>query len=180
VGLAQLLAPDVRVVRLSAVDLDDLAARGIRGILVDLDNTITPWRSLEVPPDTADWLARARERFGVCVTSNTTKWRRLALLRERLGVPALGFMRKPLAASFRRGMQELGTEPATTAMIGDQLFTDILGARRLGLHAILVQPVSADEFIATKLMRRLERVALRALERRGLLVAEKVDGSRAD
>ena len=171
-GLVELLAPDLRVARLSEVDLEDLAARGIRGILVDLDNTITPWRSLEVAPDMTDWLARAQQRFGVCVTSNTTKRRRLELLRGKLGVPALGFMRKPFAGSFRRGMRELGTEAATTAMIGDQLFTDILGARRLGLYAILVRPVSSDEFIATKVMRAMERVALAALQRRGLLVEE--------
>ncbi len=172
-GLTALLAPDERVARLAAVDLDELQRRGIRGLLIDLDNTITPWHSREVADEVLEWLRQARARFAVCVMSNTTKLQRLAQLRGKLGVPTLGFMHKPFALSFKKAMRALDTEPQTTAMIGDQLFTDIFGARRLGLYTILVRPIGRDEFIATKLLRLVERAAFRLLRRRGLLVAER-------
>jgi len=57
-------------------------------------------------------------------------------------------------------MQILGTHPGSTAMVGDQLFTDILGARRLGIHAILVSPLSDSELPHTRLKRRIERFLL--------------------
>jgi hypothetical protein len=55
-------------------------------------------------------------------------------------------------------MAIMGTRPATTALVGDQLFTDVLGGNLLGMYTILVEPLSPDEFPTTKLVRRLERL----------------------
>jgi len=80
---------------------------------------------------------------------------------ERADVPFIARARKPRRRSFRRAMELMGTKPETTAVIGDQLFTDMLGGNRLGLFTILVTPISKEEFIGTRFMRFLEKLILK-------------------
>lgn len=149
-----------------AVDLAALQSRGVKTILLDLDNTITPWRSLDVPEPIGEWLKAAKQDFRVCLVSNTSKLKRLGILRERLGIEGLGFVSKPWG--MRRAMRKLEAEPGETAVVGDQLLTDVLGGNMAGAHTILVKPLSSDEFFATKLTRLVERFCFGLLAKRGL------------
>ena len=158
--------PDLIVPRLELLDQDELARRGIRGIILDLDNTVCAWRSREPGPECRAWIQRAKQRFALCLLSNTIRSRRLKVVGEKLGVPALarcGLGRKPYPEGYRCAMRLLGTTPEQTAMVGDQLMTDIRGANRLGLTTVWSLPLSAHEFCWTKLMRRLERRIVRRL-----------------
>lgn len=160
--------PHEAVERLSEVDLASLRARGMRAILLDLDNTITPWRSLEVPDDIAAWIERAKADFRLCIVSNTSKMTRLATLKEQLGIEGLGFVSKPWG--MRRAVRSLEVDPSKTVVIGDQLITDVAGGNLIGAHSILVKPVSRDEFFGTKFVRAAESVLFWLLKRRGLFV----------
>lgn len=152
-----------------AVDLDRLRARGIRGLIVDLDNTLGPWRLAEPDPAVREWFRRAQAAgFRICIVSNGGA-RRVQAVASALAVPAVGRAAKPSGRGFRAALALLGTAPHETAVIGDQIFTDVLGGNRLGLYTILVRPVSPREFLGTRLVRRVERLVLRWLERRGLL-----------
>ena len=150
-------------------------------MILDLDNTITPWRSLEVGDGVLAWLERAREAgLGLCIISNSSKSRRVAELSERLDVPAWARVGgKPFGAGFQHGLDILGTPPEATAAIGDQIFSDVLGGNRHGLYTVFVQPMSPSEFVATKLVRIVERIALWLLRRRGMLPASHGDGDGA-
>lgn len=152
--------------RLSQIDLQALRARGVKTLLLDLDNTITPWRSLEVPEDMAAWLQAAKLHFRVCIVSNTSKMKRLETLKERLGIEGVGFASKPWG--LKRVAADLGLVPEETVVVGDQLITDIAGGNMIGAHSILVKPVSRDEFFGTKFVRAAEAVILWLLKRRGL------------
>ena len=160
------LVPSAAVARLSDVDLDALRIQGIETLLLDLDNTITPWRSLDVPADLEAWIDRAKGAFRVCIVSNTSKLKRLAALKERLGIDGIPFVSKPWG--LRRALRRLDVDPRTACAIGDQLLTDVLGGNLCGCHTILVQPVSSDEFIATKFVRVVEALCFGLLRRRGL------------
>jgi len=158
---------------LTEVDIDDLKARGIRGIILDLDNTITPWRSLEISDGVLAWMKGARAAgMRLCIVSNSSKARRVAELSERLGIPAWARVGgKPFGPGFQQGLTMLGTPPEATAAIGDQLLSDVLGGNRHGLYTVFVAPMSASEFVATKLVRIAERMALWMLRRQGMLPA---------
>jgi len=166
--LLERFVPNEAVERLSQVELGDLRARGIKAILLDLDNTITPWRSHDVPEDMAAWLEEAKRDFRVCIVSNTSKMKRLALLKERLGIEGVGFASKPWG--FKRIARELGLAPGETVVVGDQLITDVAGGNMIGAHSILVKPVSRDEFLGTKFVRAAESILFWLLKRRGLFV----------
>jgi HAD superfamily phosphatase (TIGR01668 family) len=160
------LVPTQAVEHVWQIDLAALRAAGVKHILLDLDNTITPWRSVEVPPKTADWIAQARGDFRVCIVSNTSRMKRLGTLRDALGVECVGFAQKPWGTP--RALRKLGLAPDQTVLVGDQLLTDVYGAHLAGIRSILVRPVSGSEFFTTYLLRAIECLLLRVLERRGM------------
>jgi len=164
--------PDEVVRSAAEVDLDALAARGIEGLVIDVDNTLLAHGTLEVEPERLAWARRAVERFRVCLLSNSISGKRVRWLSELLGVPGLAvwnWNRKPLRGGFRRALALTGTAPERTAMIGDQLLSDMLGGNRAGLHTILVTPIHAREFVVTRhVNRRLERLIRERLAARGV------------
>lgn len=162
--MLELLRPDLYVASLEDVDLDALAARGIKGLLIDRDKTLTAWRSREVSAARRAWVAAARERFALCVVSNTIFYRGVRAVGDSLGVPVVarwGLGRKPFPGAFRAGLAQIGVAATEAAMIGDQLLTDIAGAKLQGLFTVLVEPVQGREFPGTELIRPLERMLLR-------------------
>ncbi len=168
----ELFKPDEVVASLELVDQDALYQRGIRNLIIDLDNTIVAWRSEEIEPKRLAWLQRAAERFGICILSNTIFGQRLNRIADRLGVERLAvwhFDRKPRRYGFGKALRLLKARHQETAMIGDQLVADILGARRMGLYCIWVSPISSEEFFVTKLARIIERIYTKRLHQRGLL-----------
>lgn len=143
------------------VDLEGLAGRGIRGLVLDLDNTLVNWNSDHIRPEVSAWLDRAKRLgFSLCISSNAHSPRRVRRLSERLGTLCVTHAGKPRARAFTRPMEIMGTTPETTAVVGDQLFTDILGGNRAGVHTVLVRPLGWFEFPGTMISRLLERVVL--------------------
>ena len=140
------------------IDLDWLASRGIRGLILDLDNTLVDWNDTRVRPEVRAWLEAARRKgLRLCVASNAMWGGRVARVAAALGLTAVPRAGKPFPVAFRRAMQTLGTEARTTCAIGDQVFTDMLGANWLGVMTILVKPLSRRESAHTRLIRLIER-----------------------
>jgi len=163
-ALARLLRPSLGVRCIWEVDLGLLRDRGIRGLILDLDNTLVDWEQEYLRPEASRWLAQARERgLGLCIATNARRRARVARVAAAIGASYVLPAGKPLPSAYRRAMACLGTAPAQTAMIGDQIFTDIAGANRLGLFTVLVRPLSWREFPATKLARMAEWAVLRWL-----------------
>jgi HAD superfamily phosphatase (TIGR01668 family) len=156
----RMFRPDSYARRLNEVSLDDLAAAGFRGIIVDLDNTLVGYGRDDLASEDAAWIASARERgFAICLVSNNFNGR-VTRIGSALGVPAIASALKPLPRGFAQALRKLGTEKDRTVVVGDQLFTDVLGAKFLGLHAILTEPIVAKDWLGTRILRLLERVVL--------------------
>lgn len=164
--LLQLLTPDQCVETISDIDLEALVQKGIEAIICDLDNTLVPWGSDDISPCTVDWLQQVRDRFKVAVVSNALS-DRVKRLSKRLGVPAIGGATKPRRQGYRRVLKALRASPEHTAVVGDQLFTDVLGGNRMGMCTILVAPLSQRDFPLTKILRAVESKTLEYLQRHG-------------
>ena len=151
--------PTLQAPSLDLISVEQLVRDGIRGLIIDLDNTMTPWNDVNVGPKVAEWFIKVKDAgIQACVVSNNKKRQRVAVVAERVGIPFVFRATKPRRKAFKAGMDLLGTGQKDTAVIGDQLFTDILGGNRLGLYTILVIPINDHEFIGTRLMRRAERL----------------------
>ncbi len=169
-GFLRQFCPHQCVRRVEDLDLAALHARGIRALLLDLDNTLTAWRGYEISPPLQAWLEQATRDFRLCLVSNQIKGCRVREIAARLGIPCvhgLGPWGKPGRLIFRRAVEQTGIPPEQTAMIGDQLFADIRGARRAGMYAILVEPVGEKELFLTAGLRRLARWIEKLLRKRG-------------
>lgn len=119
-----------------------LAARGIRLVLADLDNTLVPYKVTEPPAHVAAWKeALAAEGISLFLLSNSRKPGRAQKFAEQLGIPYQGHSGKPKKAGYLRAMERMGCKPGETVMVGDQIFTDTLGANNAGAVPLLVEPI---------------------------------------
>lgn len=163
-GFLNRFRPDHIAESVAGIDLSALRELGIEALIVDLDNTLVPWRGYEVSDAVLGWL-RDIEAQGmkVCIVSNTRYPGRLKHLAEKLQIPFVKGRLKPRKSAFRPALELMNVSPDRVAVIGDQIFTDILGGNRLGLYTILVRPLSRREFFGTRISRVFEKVILRAL-----------------
>jgi len=147
------------------IDFDLLKGNGIRGLLIDLDNTIIPRDEDEVSEDLRYWfLNLSKKGFKVCIVSNNWK-SRVSEIAEELGLPLIARAVKPKKRAFEQGMKLLKTNKNQTAVIGDQVFTDVFGGNRTGLFTILVVPLSDCDLFYTKFLRKLERIILKRIRK---------------
>jgi len=124
------------------IEPEALAEKGIRLLLSDLDNTLVPYG---VPGPTSELRAwvKALEEHGVTlfILSNNRSPRRVSIFAKALAVPFIGHAGKPRPGAFRRAMEEVGCAREETAVVGDQIFTDIWGGSNAGITTILVKPI---------------------------------------
>lgn len=138
-----------------------LAERGLHGLLLDLDNTLIPYGSYEERADVMAWVAGLR-RAGIrlYLLSNATG-RRARFWLDKLGFEGVGMAGKPNPRAFRQALARLGLPPQQVGMVGDQVFTDVLGGNLAGMHTILVHPLADNALPHTRVTRRLERAVLK-------------------
>lgn len=163
------LCPDLYVHSIVDVDLVTLKDKGYNTLLFDLDNTLLGWRAKAIPEEVLHWLRRAAELgFRMCIISNSLV-KRVTRFSRSLGIPAIPKAVKPMKGPFLRALTLLSSEPANTVVIGDQLFTDVLGGKRLGIFSVLVFPVDKHEFFTTVFFRIAEKIVLFRLRKKGIL-----------
>ncbi|MGI6113895.1 MAG: YqeG family HAD IIIA-type phosphatase [Mahellales bacterium] len=158
------LIPDQYTKDICQIDLHQLMKKGIKNIIIDLDNTLLPWGKDTISGDIYDWVIRGKDlgcKF--CLLSNNRK-KRVEKFAGTLGILYVPKAPKPWKSSFRKAVIKLKGEKNNTAVIGDQIFTDILGGNRLGLYTILVSPLSQREFFTTRLVRLIERHFLKHID----------------
>lgn len=159
------LFPNVYINTILDVPLDELGVRGIKAFIIDLDNTITYWNSNVITEEVEAWFAGLKEQgFKACFLSNNGEQRVLAIA-QALDLPYVFRAKKPRRGGYRRAMEVMGTTVEETAVIGDQIYTDILGGNRSGLYTILVKPIHWREFMGTKISRMFEYPVLRRIRR---------------
>ena len=136
------LLPDGVYPSVCDIDPAALARAGITLVLADLDNTLARYGQTSPDPAVRAWRdALAQEGIALFLLSNSRRPGRAAQFAQALGIPYMGHAGKPARRGCAAAMAQMGADPARTAMVGDQIFTDILGARRAGVRALLVEPI---------------------------------------
>ncbi len=159
--MIKLLQPRLFLTSVFDLDLARLRERGVHGLIMDLDNTLVGWNRPDLSRELKVWFQEVRDHgFKMCIVSNNLT-DRVEQFAEKVGVMAIPKAAKPRRRSFRLAMRRMGTTRHTTAVIGDQVFTDILGGNRLRLFTILVHPIDAREYWTTRLVRKVERYVVR-------------------
>ena len=157
--------PDEYVDSAYGIPYEELYQRGYRGIIFDVDNTLVPHGA---PADARSIGLFERLRamgFSTCILSNN-KEPRVAPFAGQVKSPYIFKAGKPSVKGYGQAMEVMGTERENTLFVGDQLFTDVWGARRTGLYSILTKPMDPHEEIQIVYKRYLEAVVLRAYEKK--------------
>lgn len=155
----QNLYPDEDAASAYEIDYEAYYDKGYRGILFDVDNTLVE-HDQPVTIVAIELFQRLNEMgFQTCIISNN-KDERVKPLADALESDYVYKAGKPSARGYLKGMEQMGTTPENTLFVGDQIFTDIWGANRAGVHSILVKQIAKHEEIQIILKRYLEKIVL--------------------
>lgn len=154
--------------RISDIDIrQDLLDCGITCVLLDIDNTIRSREDGLVPADVLAWLEEARTAgVKLCMLSNNWHANVHDLSRE-LGIPVVGKACKPLPHGYVAALSMMGAKARETALAGDQLFTDVLGAKLVGIRSFLVEPLAQKDLAHTLVLRQVQSRLLGGMEPEG-------------
>lgn len=157
--------PDEYVPSAYRIDYEKLYQSGIRGLIFDIDNTLVPHGA---PADerAVSLFLRLKEIGFACILLSNNKEPRVKSFGERVGVRYIFRAGKPKPGSCRRAMELMHTDCLSTVFVGDQIFSDVAGAKLAGISAILVQPIHPKEEIQIVLKRYLEKIVLFFYRRR--------------
>ena len=132
----------------------------IKGIIIDLDNTTVAWGREDISKDVVEWIKEAKKNnLNIYLVSNTHS-KRVKKYAEILKIPYNSNSFKPFNSAFKKAMKLMGTSSSQTAVIGDQIFTDILGGNRMNMLTILVYPLGKKDSIGTFIQRSIEKIIL--------------------
>ncbi len=156
----RMFGPDRFVTRLADLPHEHLEKLGFRGLIVDLDNTLMGFRQTELCEDHLAWVERAHDRgFRMVMVSNNFT-ARVTSIAEQLRIPCIPNALKPLPFGVMRAIDMLQLPRGQIAVVGDQLFTDVLSGKLCGLYTILTEPIETKDFPITKIFRFFEKLML--------------------
>ena len=159
--LFQVFYPDLIIDSIYHIDLETLQKNDIKGLIIDIDNTLVAWDVKQADELSIQWIQRMKEKgIRVCLVSNNTR-DRVIKFNEQLKLFAVHSANKPSKRPFLKALKHLETLPHQTAVIGDQVFTDVWGANRLDMFSILVTPISPKEFPLIRIKRFFEKKVLK-------------------
>lgn len=158
--LRAMVIPYMKVNSINELKPEWLKQEGIKAVMVDLDDTLLASNTEQLSQEAKDWVQSLKDnQLSVTILSNGTK-SRVHRSAEVLKVTGFALTGKPFFG-FRKALKTLNAKPRETVMIGDQLFTDILGANLLGIKSILVTPLSNKGLVHTKMLRHIEAYILK-------------------
>jgi HAD superfamily phosphatase (TIGR01668 family) len=143
-----------------------MAGKNLEALLVDLDDTLSPHGQLEPSDEVIGWVrSLTGEGYRLIAFSNNHE-ERVAPFAKTLGIPYVFSAGKPLPALYSKAVKTLGLPKKKVAMVGDQIFTDILGANLAGIRSVLVLSGHKSQYGFTRFKRKIEKQIIKGLERR--------------
>lgn len=152
-----LLKPDIKLNGITDISPELLRRYDIRALLLDVDNTMSTHHGTVLTPGLTEWIDEMQKNgIKLMVLSNSVK-KRVGPFAGRIGLEFISTGAKPLPLGFLRGVRRMGEKRANTAIVGDQIFTDVLGGNAAGLKTVLLTPIKPETSLRFRIKRRLER-----------------------
>jgi len=155
-----ILYPDFYCNNIKDIDINKLKENNIKGIILDVDNTLIDLdhNLLEGAEEWCNNLKKQNIKF--CILSNSNKKEKVKKVAKLLDIPYIYFGTKPLKRGFKKAKEMLNLPYNELAIIGDQIFTDIIGGNRCKIYTILVEPISTRELFITAIKRGVENIII--------------------
>jgi hypothetical protein len=156
------LSPDYNLNSIYEINLEELKAQGIKGILFDLDSTLMASKSAQYSEETLNWLNQVQKDFFIAVVSNNNNPQYIEKVKKISNFPTLFEAKKPQTQKVTEFLHGYGIATCECALVGDRPLTDILCGKRLGCKTILVDSITANsEAKIVRFVRWLERLTIK-------------------
>lgn len=156
-----LLKPDIKLKKITDITPAFLKSRGITDLILDVDNTLSVHHGQMPTPGLEAWLNTMRESgIGLIILSNS-KEERVKPFAGGLGLEFVSLGLKPLPFKFKRALEMLNSDKSHTAIVGDQIFTDVLGGSLYGVKTVLLDPIEPEKALRFRIKRRAERLVFK-------------------
>ncbi len=147
--------------RITDIDLKYLKENNIKTLLLDVDNTLSTHHGTVLVEGLTEWLKNIQDNgIDLVVVSNSKHWR-IEPFAKKIGQPFVSLACKPLPNGYRKAVKMMNADKKTTAIIGDQIFTDVLGANLYGIRSLLVRPVKLEDGFSFRVRRYFEKKILK-------------------
>ena len=156
-----MLKPDIRLNRITDVSEQMLKNIGISALILDVDNTLSTHHGSEYVVGLENWLDGMRTAGIKLLILSNSKEKRVKPFADGLGLAYISLGLKPLPIGYLRCLKKLGTKRKNTAIVGDQIFTDVLGAKLSGITAILTRPILPEDKLSFRIRRKAEKFLLK-------------------
>ncbi len=152
-----LLKPDIKLKSITDITVELLNKFDIKALLLDVDNTMSTHHGTVLTEGLMEWIAEMQDSgIKLMVLSNSKKWR-IEPFAKQIGLPFISLGCKPLPTGYLRGVKALGEKRKNVAIVGDQIFTDVLGGSVVGVKKILLTPIKLEDGWSFKVRRNLEK-----------------------
>ena len=135
------LIPDYKFDRFSDVTVDFLISLGIKGVVLDIDNTLEPYENLDPGKHVIDWILKLKDLGISCAFVSNNEKERVERFNKDLSLPAYYKAKKPFRKNVLRAIEDMGVKKCEALLMGDQIFTDALGANCAGVRSVLVRSI---------------------------------------
>lgn len=153
-----ILYPNVYLKNVKEITLELLKQNNIKGIILDVDNTLIDYYK-NMPEGILEWCKDMQtEGIKFCIASNSNKKEKVKNVAEKLNIPFIFFAKKPLKFGLNKAKNIMQLKRYEIAVVGDQIFTDILGANRCKMFSILVDPIKEKDMLITIIKRPIENL----------------------
>ncbi len=153
--------PKVYCEKVTDISIEMLKKQSIKALILDVDNTLIDY-DRNMLPGLEKWIEDIKKENIKCIiVSNSNKKEKVENVAQKLDIPYIFFATKPLKRGFKKAIKMLGiTNNKEIAVVGDQIFTDVIGANRLEMFSILVKPINEKDIFITKWKRPIEEKIL--------------------
>ena len=147
--------------KVTDISVEYLRKNNIKAIILDVDNTLLDF-DLNIISGLEEWYNEIKINNIKCIIlSNRKKKKKIKMVADLLNIPFIKFATKPLKRGFKKAQKILGEKSQNIAVVGDQIFTDVIGANRSKMFPILVKPVASKDLWMTRFKRPLENLIIK-------------------
>lgn len=158
------IRPKVKLERVTDITIEILNKYGIKALILDVDNTLSTHHGQVLTDGLLEWLELMRKNGIKMTVLSNSKEKRLIPFAEKIGLDFISLGLKPLPFGYWRALKRLGTSKKETAIVGDQLFTDIIGGNCVGVTTVLLTPIKLESSFSFRFKRKIERFLIRKLK----------------
>jgi len=152
-----ILRPSVICSRVTDITPELLKEMNIKALLLDVDNTITSYISKEPVPGSIEWCRKLKELgYKIYIVSNNFSYDRVKVMAEQFDLDFVHYAMKPLPKGFNHARRQLKIKAKECLVVGDQIFTDILGANAAGMKSVLLEPIDLETGVSFRIRRKFE------------------------